>query len=107
MTDDEVSEARRAHIRAVTITGMAALAGVFAAVLAGVLTAGQDPSDAARDIGAIAVLILAIMIQIPLYPIIGFDDFGGGKDVLYVIFMTFALWFITFGVILTTGVQFL
>lgn len=111
MTDDEVSDARHAHVRAVTITVLAALAGVFSAVLSGVLTgdliAAGEYGEAATDIGAIAVLILAIMIQIPLYPLLGFDDFGGGKDVLYVAFMTFALWFITYGVILTTGLTFL
>lgn len=107
MTDDEVSEARHEHIRAVTITVLAALAGVFAAVLSGVLTADLEPDDAALDLGAISVLILAIMIQIPLYPRLGFEDWGGAKDILYVVFMTFALWFITFGVVLTTGVEFL
>lgn len=107
MTDDEVSEARKAHIRAVTITVLAALAGVFAAVLSGLLTADLDPDDAALDLGALSVLLLAIMIQVPLYPRLGFDDWGGGKDVLYVAFMTFALWFITYGVILTAGVEFI
>lgn len=107
MSEDEVAEARHAHIRAVTISVLAALAGVFAAVLSGILTADLAADDAARDLGAIAVVVLAIMIQVPLYPKMGFEDWGGGKDVLYVAFMTFALWFITFGVILTTGVEFI
>lgn len=106
MTDDPVSEARHAHIRAVTITVLAALAGVFAGILSGVITGDLDPNDAAGDLGAITPLILAIMIQVPLYPKLGFDEWGGGKDILYVVFMTFALWFITFGVILTTEIQF-
>lgn len=107
MTEDEVSQARHEHIRAVTITILTALAGIFAAVLSGILTADLPVSDAASDLGAIAMLVLAIMIQIPLYNAMGFEDWGGTKDVLYVVFMTFAFWFISYGVILTTGVEFL
>ncbi|MFW6448639.1 MAG: hypothetical protein ACOC0X_03740 [Halobacteriota archaeon] len=53
------------------------------------------------------MLLIAILVQLPLYRIMGYEEFGGGKDVLYVAFMTFSLWFITFGIILTTGVEFL
>lgn len=38
--------------------------------------------------------------------VVGVDVNGfGAKDYLYVVFMTFALWFITFAILLTSGVQ--
>ncbi|MFP4590531.1 MAG: hypothetical protein ACLFMX_07635 [Halobacteriales archaeon] len=103
----DAASARQDHVRAVTITSGAALAGVFAAVLSGVITQGVPASEAASDINAISILLIAILVQLPLYRIMGYEEFGGGKDVLYVAFMTFALWFITFGIVLTTGVTFL
>lgn len=103
----EAVEARNDHIRAVTISSGAALAGVLGAILSGVITADLPPAQAASDVNAISLLLIAILVQLPLYRVMGYDDFGGAKDVLYVAFMTFALWFITFGIILTTGVEFL
>ncbi len=106
MTDDEVSQARANHIRAVTITIIASIGGIVGAILSRVLTADLPVEEAASDQGAIAMLLLVIIVQIPLYKLMGFEDWGGTKDILYVAFMTFALWFITFGIILTTGVEF-
>ena len=46
-----------------------------------------------------------IAAQLPILRAIGIDvsEFGA-KDYLYVVFMTFVLWFVTFGVLLTEGV---
>jgi len=108
MADDESSE-RSAHIRAVTITVIAAIAGVLAAILSSVLTVetGLPPTEAATDMSALAMVLLAVLIQIPLYRLVGYEEFGGGKDILFVGFMTFSFWFVTYGIILTTGVEFL
>lgn len=103
---NDPDEARRDHIRSVTITATAAIAGILAAVLSAVVTADLPAADAASDMSAYAVLLLAILIQIPLYRVLGFDEFGGGKDVLFIAFMSFALWFVTYGIILTMGVEF-
>ncbi len=103
----EAASAKADHLRAVTITSGAALAGALAAILSGVITADLSPSEAAGNINALSILLLAILVQLPLYRVIGYDEFGGGKDVLYVVFMTFSLWFITYGIILTTGVEIL
>jgi hypothetical protein len=48
---------------------------------------------------------VAIVAQFPVFRVIGIDvtDFGI-KDYLYVGFMTFALWFITFSILLTEQV---
>lgn len=106
MPADE-SNARFAHIRSVTITVAASLAGVLAAVLSAIATADLSRVDAAADMAAIAMVLLAILIQIPLYRTVGFDEFGGAKDVLFIAFMTFSFWFVTYGIILTTGIEFL
>ena len=71
------------HLRGVTVTTLACLAGVIALIV-GALTAAQ----------------------FPILRVIGIDvsEFGA-KDYLYVVFMTFTLWFVTFGIILTEGVS--
>jgi hypothetical protein len=90
------------HIRGVTVTTLACLGGLAAALAAGVVV-GTGP-EAASDVRALAFLVAAIAGQYPVLKVIGVDvaDFGA-KDHLYVSFMTFALWFITFAILLTTG----
>jgi hypothetical protein len=91
------------HIRGVTVTTIACLAGVAAAVVSGVVV-GTDPA-AASDRLAVAIAIGFIGLQFPILRVVGVDvtDFGA-KDYLYVGFMTFTLWFITFAIMLTAGV---
>ncbi|MFB6108947.1 MAG: hypothetical protein ABEJ82_08945 [Haloplanus sp.] len=90
------------HVRGVTVTTLACLAGVAAAVVSGVVV-GTAPA-AATDRRAVAVLVAFVAGQYPVLKVIGVDvgDFGA-KDHLYVVFMTFALWFITFTILLTSG----
>jgi len=92
------------HVRGVTVTTLACLGGVVAAVAAGVVV-GTAP-EAASDVRALAFLVAAIGGQYPVLKAVGvdIDDFGP-KDHLYVAFMTFTLWFITFAILLTTGVS--
>jgi hypothetical protein len=91
------------HLRGVTVTTISCLAGIAAAVVSGVVV-GTDPA-AASDRLAIAIVIGSIGIQFPVLRVVGIDvtDFGA-KDYLYVGFMTFTLWFITFAIMLTAGV---
>jgi len=91
------------HIRGVTVTTLACLGGLVAAVVAGVVV-GTHP-EAAGDTRSLAFLVAAIAGQYPVLKAVGVDisDFGA-KDHLYVAFMTFALWFITFAILLTSGV---
>jgi P pilus assembly chaperone PapD len=90
------------HVRGVTVTTLACLAGVAASVAA-VVVVGTSP-EAASDTRALAFLVAAVVGQYPLLKTIGVDvsDFGA-KDHLYVAFMTFTLWFISFAILLTTG----
>jgi hypothetical protein len=99
----DTSERRVAHLRGVTVTAIACLAGVVAAVVsAAVATSASDPLG-------VYVLAGAVLVQFPLLRVLekaglrlDADDFGA-KDYLYVAFMTFALWFVCWAILLTTG----
>jgi uncharacterized membrane protein len=92
------------HLRGVTTTTLACLAGVLAAVGSG-LVVGTDAA-AASDPRGIFVLAAFLVVQFPVLRLLGVDvDTFGVKDYLYVAFMTFALWFITFAILLTSGAE--
>jgi len=93
------------HFRSVTVTAIAALAGVVAALISMFLTTGAESATAAAKDQTAQLLVLAVIpVQLVLLRGVGLlkDDFGA-KDFLFVLFMTFSMWFITFGVVLTTG----
>jgi len=93
------------HIRGVTVTTLACLAGVAAAVTSAVVI-GTDPETAGTAI-QLAVVAAFVVLQYPILYALGVDvsEFGL-KDNLYVAFMTFALWFLSYTVVLSTGVSF-
>ncbi|ELZ74075.1 hypothetical protein C5B91_00585 [Haloferax sp. Atlit-10N] len=92
------------HIRGVTVTTLACLAGIAAAVLSGAVV-GTSPEAATNQL-AVGILGAFVLVQFPVLRVVGIDVNGFGvKDYLYVVFMTFALWFITFAILLTSGVQ--
>jgi predicted aconitase with swiveling domain len=99
----ETADERRAHIRGVTVTTLASVAGIAAAVGSQVVTAGADPNAAASNTTALYILVAAILAQLPVLQVLGIDveDFSA-KDYLYIGFMTFSLWFVAWGVMLTT-----
>ncbi len=86
------------HRRSVTVTAVATLGGVVAGVASDAVASG--PTD---SIG-LAVLVAAIFVELGVMRLVGIDvsDFST-KDNLYVAFETFALWFITWGVLLSAG----
>ncbi|QLD89882.1 hypothetical protein HWV07_12940 [Natronomonas salina] len=99
----ESAERRVAHVRGVTVTALACLAGVVAAVVSSAVASG------ATDTLGVYVLAAAVIVQFPLHRVLeqagvelDVDDFGP-KDYLYVAFMTFALWFVCWTILLTTG----
>jgi F0F1-type ATP synthase membrane subunit c/vacuolar-type H+-ATPase subunit K len=90
------------HLRGVTVTTLACLAGVAAGVASGVL-AGTG-AEAATDQRTLAVLAAFVLVQYPVLKLVGVDVSGfGAKDNLYVVFMTFVLWFVTLTILLTSG----
>ncbi len=86
------------HLRGVTVTTTATILGLLAGV--GSAVVGSGPQD---TIG-LALFAGAVGVQFPLYRLVGIDveDFGK-KDYLYVAFMTGVLWFMSWGLLLTTG----
>ena len=99
----DTAERRIAHVRGVTVTAIACLAGVVAAVISATV------ADGAGDILGVYVLASAVIVQLPLFRVLEMagvkldvDDFGV-KDYLYVTFMTFSLWFVCWAILLTTG----
>ena len=99
----DTAERRAAHVRGVTVTFFACLAGVLAAVGSTAVASG------AADPLGVYVLAGAVLVQFPLHRGVeaaGVDldvDEFGVKDYLYVAFMTFALWFVCWAILLTTG----
>jgi hypothetical protein len=91
------------HLRGVTVTTLACLAGVVAGVVSGALV-GTSPA-AATDRRTIGVLAAFVLVQFPVLKVVGVDvaDFGV-KDNLFLVFMTFVLWFVTLTILLTAGV---
>ena len=102
MSDDEsgISE----HARGVVVTTVACLAGIAAAVVSAAYV-GTSP-EAGASLTPLFVLTAFILVEIPVIYLAGVDitDFGV-KDNLYVTFMTFTLWFISYGVFLSSSVQ--
>ncbi len=99
----DTAERRTAHIRGVTVTAIACLSGVAAAVVSTVV------AESAVDTLAVYVLAAAVIVQFPLFRLLemagvelDIEDFGV-KDYLYVAFMTFALWFVCWAILLSTG----
>ncbi|WP_458206874.1 EMC6-like membrane protein [Haladaptatus sp. NG-SE-30] len=102
MATEQASERRSAHLRSITVTSLASLAGIVAAFVSASLV-GTTPA-AAKDQMGLAIVLGFVVIQLPLLRFIGFE-LDGAKDYLYVTFMTFSLWFITWGILLINHVQ--
>jgi len=85
-------------MRGLTVTTITAIAGIAAAFASNALASG------ATDSIGLVVVMGAIFAQLGLLKLIGImDDDFSGKDFLYVSFMTFALWFVSWGILLTAG----
>ena len=99
----DTAERRAEHVRGVTVTFLACFAGVVAAMVSASVASGPE------DLLGVYVVAGAVLMQFPLHRALeaagidlDVDDFGP-KDFLYVAFMTFALWFVCWTVLLTTG----
>jgi len=92
------------HTRAVLVTAVSALSGVAAAFVSRELTAGLPPTDAATSLTPVFAVFAIVAVQPAVLRAVGLlkDDFGA-KDFLYLLFITFSIWFVTWGVLLTSG----
>lgn len=103
MATEQLSR-RAAHLRSVTVTSLSSLAGIAAGLLSAALV-GSTPA-AATDQTGLFIFVGAVLIQFGILPVLGVDvsEFST-KDYLYVGFMTFSLWFVTWAILLTSGTQ--
>ena len=94
----ETAEGWDDHLRGLTVTTLASLLGIAAGMGASALASGPN------DRLGIYLLGAAVLVQLPVYTAIGInvDDFGV-KEYLYIAFITFSLWFVSWGILLTAG----
>ncbi|GGO00464.1 MULTISPECIES: hypothetical protein [Haloarcula] len=95
----DTADGMSSHMRGLTVTTITAVAGIAAAFVSNAVAAS------ATDVTGVLVVAAAVLAQFPVLRVIGIgpDDLST-KDVLYVAFMTFALWFVSWGILLTAGV---
>jgi len=89
------------HFRSVTVTTLAALAGVLAGLASAVYVG--DPQATT----GLYVFAAFLLVQFPILQGLGVDvgEFGA-KDHLYVAFMSFSMWFVTWTILLQSNVTF-
>ncbi|PSP95145.1 hypothetical protein BRC91_03865 [Halobacteriales archaeon QS_4_62_28] len=100
MATDTV-ERMSSHMRGLTVTTIASLSGLAAGIVANEITGG-----AATDTLGIVVVVAAIVVQFPILKALGvdIDDFST-KDYIFVAFMTFSLWFVSWGILLSAATR--
>lgn len=95
METPSAEDKREAHIRGIKVTAFSSILGILAGVASWFLMqAGFD------QIFGVYVLMIAIALQQPFLPYLGKDEMST-KDWLYVGFMTFDLWFVSWTILLT------
>jgi hypothetical protein len=89
------------YVRGITVTTVATMLGVLSGLLATLFATTDGNPD---NFMGMMFLLGAVIVQFPVYQAVGIDvqDFGA-KDQLYIFFMTFVLWFVTWSIMLTTG----
>lgn len=103
MSTESMSD-RREHIRSVSVTALAALLGVAAAFASMAVTGDiSEASQAAGETMPLLFVVAAIAVQIVLYNVTSIysDDEFSVKHNLFITFMTFAFWFVVWGIMLT------
>jgi len=96
----ETVDRKASHRRSLKVTTIATLGGVVAAFASE--AAVSDPSSRT----GLLVMGGVVFVELVAMRLLGVDvaEFGM-KDHFYVLFMTFALWFVTWGVLLSEGVS--
>ncbi|UPM43055.1 hypothetical protein [Halocatena salina] len=101
----DTTDAHSDYLRGVTVTALSAVLGITAAYGSLVVTGDVAPAETATSSTVVYVLAAAIAVQFPILKLSGLKDEFSGKDILYVSFMTFAVWFVSLTVLLTAGVS--
>lgn len=104
MATNTISD-RREHIRSIGVTALAALLGVGTALASAALTADAPSLEAAATETTAYVIVFAVIalqiLGIKASGIYTEEEFGI-KHYLFITFMTFSLWFVTWGILLTS-----
>ena len=96
----ETGDRRAQHRRSLKVTATATLVGVVAGVATPMVTTG--PSDRL----GLAVVFGAFLASMGVMRLLGVDvEEFSTKDHLYIAFMTFSLWFMTWTILLETGAR--
>lgn len=97
---ETAEEKRWAHIRGITVTSVASLFGIAAGVAASYIAEAPD------DTIGVILFAVAVFFQFPLLRVIGIEVEGFGvKDYLFITFMTFCFWYVTWAIMMTTGAE--
>lgn len=84
--------------RSLIVTTGSTLMGIAAGVTAGIYV--NSPGDRL----SLIILLGAIVVQFPVYSLLGMEtEEFGAKGNLYIAFMTFVMWFISWTLVMTTG----
>lgn len=96
--EEETDSPYSPYARSIIVTIGSTLSGMAVAVVSAVYL--EDPTGTLP----LLLVVAAVLLQRFAYDLMGMDvDDFGAKGNLYIGVMTFALWFITLGLILTTG----
>lgn len=98
-------EKREEHIGRIKRTLIACLLGIFVGVLS-FYSGGSPDANGLQNNGLLAFMLMlaAIVIQKHVFMIAGINtEKLGGKDWFYQGFMTFALWFMTWAILLSSA----
>jgi hypothetical protein len=94
----ETGEELDSYIQSLIVIAATTLGGIGAGVATNTVAAG--PSDQA----ALAIVGIALGVELVIMQVAGVDvrDFST-KDQLYVLFMTFSMWYVTWTILLSAG----
>ncbi|MFW6436431.1 MAG: hypothetical protein ACOCYZ_02225 [Halococcoides sp.] len=97
-SEDADPDDAEAHVRGVSVTTVATLSGLAGGIVADLVATGpKDPTG-------VATLFAAILVQVPILRVMGYQvETFDTKDYLYIGFMTFALWFLSWSILLTAS----
>lgn len=94
----ETVDEKAAHRRGITVTTVACLTGVAAGITSNVMQAGPTNRIGLVPL-AVAIGLNYLILRVFDVDVEGFST----KDHFYTAFMSFALWFVTWGLLLSTA----
>ncbi len=95
----ETGEKLDSHHQSLIVIMATTLGGIGAGIVTNTIAAG--PSDQV----ALAMVGVALAVELVIMQITGVDVRGfSTKDQLYVLFMTFSMWYVAWTILLSTGV---